>query len=321
MLYLLAFANDGTLKGMNHEEISSLLVIIHDASLELGLKFNVAKTQYMVVDDRTNRDLFLDNKKLEKVKSFKYSGSIISDDGSMEEELKARIAKAGSCFGAMVKVMCNRGHVSLETKLKVLKCVLIPVLMYASETWNLSKAQETRLDVIEMRWLRSILGLNVMDFIPNCDIRLICGGIVEVSRLIEKQRLKYLGHIIRMDEYDPDSLQNLMYFWTEPWHWFMMRGRPPTRWVDGLNRSLYKLGLVKEVRKVKRKDKEPGKKGRPRKSELEKRISIFKIVDWTLVEMAARDKDEWRVLTLKIEEFDVQFTNTRIFATDSSATT
>ena len=85
------------------------------------------------------------------VVNFKYLGSIVTADGKLDEELSARIAKAGSFFGALVKIMCNRGHVSLETKLKVLKCVLIPVLMYASETWNITKAQETRLDIIEMR--------------------------------------------------------------------------------------------------------------------------------------------------------------------------
>jgi hypothetical protein len=261
-LNLIAFADDGTLVGMNHEEISSLLDIFNDACLELGLKINVAKTQYMVVNELENRDLFLNGIKLEKVKTFKYLGSIITDDGRMEEELKARMAKAGSCFGALVKIMCNRGHVSLDTKLIVLRCVLIPVLMYASETWNLTKAQESRLDVIEMRWLRSILGIKMMDFIPNCDIRLIC-GITEVSRLIERQRLKYLGHVIRMDEYEPDSLQNLMFFWEPPADWVRLRGRPRTRWVDGLKRSLYKVGLDN---------------------------------DWTLVDFAARDREGWQMI-------------------------
>ena len=159
-----------------------------------------------------------------------------------------------------------------------------------------------------------------MDFIPNYDIRLICDGIVEVSRLIDKQRLKYLGHLIRMDEYDPASLQNLIYRWApekmETWDWAMSRGRPQARLKDAIDRSLYKIGLVSEIRRTKRKDKTSRKRGRPRKSDLENMISISIVIDWTLVEIAAREKDEWRMLTLSVENYD--FSNTsHLFATDT----
>ena len=123
-----------------------------------------------------------------------------------------------------------------------------------------------------------------------------------------------------MDEYDPDSLQNLTYRWVEPWHWSMGRGRPQTRWKDALNRSLYKIGLVKEIKRIKRTEKTSRKPGRYRKSELDNRTSYFIIVDWTLVEIAAREKDEWCMLTLTLGNYE--FSNSsRLFATDSGTST
>ncbi len=98
---------------------------------------------------------------IDKVTSFKYLGSIITSDGLMEAELRARLAKAGSCFGAMNKFMCSKGNVRIETKLKVLNCVIVPIIMYGCESWNVTKAAEGRLDVIEMRWLRSMLRITI----------------------------------------------------------------------------------------------------------------------------------------------------------------
>ena len=177
--------------------------------------------------------------------------------------------------------------------------------MYASETWNLSLVQEKRLDVIEMRWLRSILGVRLLDCHPNCDIRLIC-GITEVSRLIERQRLKYLGHVIRMDEYDPESLQSLIYKWEAPRSWSKPVGRPQARWLDGLNRSLHKIGLVKEV-EIRRK-----------KVNLDQGTEGLEIlVDWEIVEVAAREREEWQRITLGIQNYNFDEFKTRIFSNDN----
>jgi len=220
----------------------------------------------------------------------------------MDKEINARIAKAGSCFGAMNKFMCNRGHISIETKMKVLNCVIIPTIMYACETWNLTVAQENSLNVIEMRWLRAILGINMMDFIPNYDIRLVCGGVIEVGRLIEKQRLRYLGHVIREDEYNANSLTNIMLNWDNPGKWKKPKGSPKTTWRRAINRSLKKVGLVKLHKKNIYAG--PPKVGRPAKTAVIEKVEISEVADWEITQITARDRDEWRMLTLSIENFE-----------------
>ena len=92
--------------------------------------------------------------------------------------------------------------------------------------------------------------------------------------------------------------------------------------MDGLSRSLHKIGLVKKVRKVKRGGVfGPKKKGRPRKSMHESRIATFIEIDWTLVEIVARERDEWQRVTLGIESYNLDESKTRIFATDSATST
>ena len=121
----------------------------------------------------------------------------------------------------------------------------MPTILYACETWNSTELLEKRLNVTEMRWLRSILGFRLTDCISNYNIRLICGGIPELSRQLENIRLRYYGHIRRMELYDQENLAYKMYKWVKPAHWGpSRRGRPITQWSSTcLNRSLAKLGL------------------------------------------------------------------------------
>ena len=166
-------------------------------------------------------------------------------------------------------------------------------------------SQQDRLNVIEMRWLRAILGVQIMDFMPNIEIRLICGSISEVSSRIEVQRLKYFGHIVRSQNYDPDCLQSRIYRWVKPEGWAQPRGRPPSRWIDGVARGLSKFeDLLKEVKVNKRQGKRPP--GRPRRSHIQSRVVSHWIIDWTLVESAAHLHDEWRNLTLTLENYNFE---------------
>jgi hypothetical protein len=296
-LNLLAFADDGTLIGMDFEEIEFLLRVFEEGCQELGLKINVPKTQYMICgNSESDKELFINGQKLEKVTSFKYLGSIVCSDGKIDAEISARIAKAGSCFGAMNKFMGNRGQVRLETKIKVMKCVIVPTLMYACESWNWNDSHKDRINVCEMRWLRIILGVNIMDFVRNVDIRLACGGIVETTKLVEKQRLSYLGHLIRTETYDESLLIGQMYRWVEPTGWKRPKGRPQSRWFDDFDDSLRKVGLVEYFEKRKRNGE----------------IEIWFRPDWLLINLVARDKDQWRQIkfgVVYLEEWETGLFN------------
>ena len=138
--------------------------------------------------------------------------------------------------------MKSRPKVNLETKLLVLKTILLPTIKYAGETWSITKVQNNRLNVILMRWLRSFLGLKISDFIRNEDIRLIC-GINDISTQLSIQRLRYFGHIIRMEDYNPDAPQIKLLNWIPPQGWKRKRGRPHLKWINCIEKDLFNLGL------------------------------------------------------------------------------
>jgi hypothetical protein len=112
-----------------------------------------------------------------------------------------------------------------------------------------------------------------------------------------------------------------MYFWVKPQGWDKLKGRPPTRWKDGLRRSLYKIGIVRVKEVKKRRTTEQRKRGRPRLSYLASLTVLKTVVDWTSAEILAFDRDEWRMLTLKINDYEIEAHRTRLFATDGITTT
>ncbi len=78
------------------------------------------------------------DQELEQVDEMKNLGVVISPDGSMEKEVRARIANA-TRFGGMSEVVLRRNELSRNTKLKVVNAMMIPPLMCGCDTWSLSK--------------------------------------------------------------------------------------------------------------------------------------------------------------------------------------
>ena len=72
------------------------------------------------------------------------------------------------------------------------------VLLYGSETWTLTKAQEKSLDGTYTRMLRMVLGISWKDKVSN--ITLYYGNLPRLSNKLRSRRLKMAGHCIRHPE-------------------------------------------------------------------------------------------------------------------------
>ena len=136
----------------------------------------------------------LGNEKIYQVGSFTYLNSITSKDGRSREDVKSRIAKGS--FSQFKKVWKNR-KISLQTKIRILKATLMTVVKYGSEAWALRKTDEDLLDVFRTNCLRTVLGTRLTDRISNSSLYENCGSI-PFSRAITKERLRWLGHVMRM---------------------------------------------------------------------------------------------------------------------------
>jgi hypothetical protein len=96
----------------------------------------------------------IEDKEIEQVKSFKYLGSTVNTDNTIEEGIKERIAVA---FFANKKIFQSK-LISKIAKLKLYFSVIRPIVTYACETWTMKETITHRLMVFEMKILRKIFG-------------------------------------------------------------------------------------------------------------------------------------------------------------------
>ena len=126
--------------------------------------------------------------KTKGVNTFKYLGSHIASDGSLDPEINHRIQSGWKNWKDVSGVLCDK-KISARVKGKVYKTVVRPAMMYGGETWPIKKAQGQRLDVAEMRMLRWMCGITMMDKIRNERIRGTTKA-AEISKKAQGRRLQ-----------------------------------------------------------------------------------------------------------------------------------
>ena len=129
---------------------------------------------------------------------FQYLESIVSSACTLDSEICSRISKASKSFTYLSRILWYKRKIKLATKLGVLKAVVLPTLLYGSETWASTVSQLQRLQSFVMRCLRIILRVSVCDKLRNVEIR-ARAGVRTVESMIRRRRLQWVGHLSRMD--------------------------------------------------------------------------------------------------------------------------
>ena len=83
-----------------------------------------------------------------------------------EVEIKKRIRIANLAFKKMGKIL-NKGNLSFETRLRILKCYVWSTLLYECESWTISKSMQARLEAAEMWFLRRMCKIKWKDRVTN----------------------------------------------------------------------------------------------------------------------------------------------------------
>ena len=117
----------------------------------------------------------------------------------MEPELSVRIAEAISAFNKLNKRLWSKSGIRLETKVMVYRAVVLSCLLYGSEAWTLTAKQIRCLERFHQKCLRSICRIKWYHKIPDFEILDRC-RIFSVQSLLDKNKLRWTGHVIRMDE-------------------------------------------------------------------------------------------------------------------------
>ena len=136
--------------------------------------------------------------KLGTVTSFKYLGAILSDDGSKPEVL-SRIAQATAALTELTPIW--RDNISLGSKVKLMRSLVISIFLYACESLTLTAELEKRTQAFEMSCYRRLLNISYKDHVTNEEvcrkIQTAIGEYDELLTLVKKRKLRRFGHVSR----------------------------------------------------------------------------------------------------------------------------
>ena len=144
-------------------------------------------------------DIRIGDQKLETVQSFRYLGSVVTDEES-KQEILSRIAQT---IGALTKLktIWKDKNVALSSKIRMMRSLVISIFLYACETWTLTAELERKIQATEMRCCRRLLGISYRDHVTNEEvrnrIRQAIGPNEDLLTTLKKRKLRWYGHITR----------------------------------------------------------------------------------------------------------------------------
>ena len=235
------YADDvATIEG-SPEEIAETLKRIETASSELGLHISWTKTKIQNIGaGPVAPDLLINGQVVEGVDKFVYLGSTIcSVDGSRSEQMR-RIGLAAANMNNLASVW-SQSHLSTATKLRLYMTLIVPILLYASETWTVNKVDLDRLQAFHMRCQRRILNVRWFDKIKNVIISSRT-GLPPIGDMIQNRRHSLFGHVVRMDPMSPANqalmlCRDISMSRRLPADWKRPRGRPRNTWVGQIKKD------------------------------------------------------------------------------------
>ena len=144
----LRYADDTTLTAESEEELKSLLMKVKEDSEKVGLKLNIQKMKIMASGPITPWEI--DGETVETVSDFILWGSKITADGDCSHEIKRRLLLGRNVMTNLDGTFKSR-VITLPTKVRLVKAMVFPVVMYGCESWTVKKAERQRIDAFENR--------------------------------------------------------------------------------------------------------------------------------------------------------------------------
>ena len=188
------YADDTTLMAESEEELKSLLVKVEEESEKTDLKLNFQKTKIMASGPITSWQI--DGEKMETVRDFIWGGSKITTDDDCSHEIKRRLLLGRKAMTNLDSILKSR-DITLSTKVRLVKAMVFPEIMYGCESWIVKKAEHQRIDAFELWCWRRLLRVPWTARRSNQSIlREISPG-CSLEGLMLKLKLQYFGNLMR----------------------------------------------------------------------------------------------------------------------------
>ena len=167
---------------------------------------------------------------------FIFLSSKITADGDCSHEIKRRFLLGRKVMTNLDSILKSR-DITLPTKVRLVKAMVFPVVMYGCESWTVKKAEHWRIDAFELWCWRRLLGLPWTARRSNQSILKEVSPEYSFEGLMLKLKLQYFGYLMQT----ADSLEKtLMLGKTEG----RRRGWQRMRWLDSVTDSM-KVSLTK----------------------------------------------------------------------------
>ena len=129
------------------EELKSLLMKVKEESEKLGLKLNIQKTKIMASGPFTSWQI--DGETMQAVTDFIFLGSKITADGDYSHEIKRHLLLGRKTMTNLDSMLKSR-DITLPTKVRLVKAMVFPVVMYRCEIWTIKKVEHQKIDAFKL---------------------------------------------------------------------------------------------------------------------------------------------------------------------------
>ena len=131
----------------SEEDLKSLMMKVKVESEKVGLKLNIQKTKIRASGPITSWEI--DEATVETVSDFSFGGLQITADVDCSHEIKWRLLLGRKVMTNLDNILKSK-DITSPTKVRLLKAMVFPVVMYGCESWTVKKAEHWRIDAFEL---------------------------------------------------------------------------------------------------------------------------------------------------------------------------
>ena len=172
-------------------------------SEKVGLKLNIQKMKIMASGPITSWEI--DGETMETVLEFILGGSKITADGDCSHEIKRRLLLGRKVMSNLDSIFKSR-DITLPTKVRLVKAMVFPLVMYGCESWTVKKAEHQRIDAFKLWCWRRLLRVPWTARRSNPSILKEINPGITLEGMMLRLKLQYIGHLMQR----VDSLANTL---------------------------------------------------------------------------------------------------------------
>ena len=190
----LRYTDDTTLMAESEEKLKSLLMKVKEESEKAGLKLNIQKIKIMASGPITSWQI--DGETVETVRDFILGAFKITADGDCSHEVKRHLLIGRKAMTNLDSILKSK-DITLPTKVRLVKAMVFPVVMYGCESWTTKKAECRRIDASELWHWRRLLRVPWTARRSSQSILKEIRPEYSLEGPMLKLKLQYFGHLMQ----------------------------------------------------------------------------------------------------------------------------